>query len=96
MVARRSQAFTTEHWNGFWGMDARYWARRSDGACFAIDGRATVFDLASDSMPERHSEPVATLPRAGRYAMRVLIAKPVPGARTARTFACGVRRRIAR
>lgn len=96
MVARRSPAFTTEDWNGFWGSDARYYARRSDGACFAIDGAAMVFDLASDSMPARHSEPVASLPRAGRYTMRVLIAKPVAGTRSARTFACGVRRRVSR
>lgn len=99
MVARRPQAFTTEDWNGFWGSDERYYARRSDGACFIIDGRATVFDLASASPPAMHSEPVAALPRVGSYALRVLVARPVAGTGRVggrRLFACGVRRPMSR
>ena len=99
MVARRPEAFTTEDWNGFWGTDARYYARRSDGACFAIDGRVTVFDLASDSPPALHSEPVAALPHVGSYAMRMLVARPIAGngrQENRRLFACGVRRPLSR
>ena len=112
MVARRSQAFTTEDWNGFWGTDARYYARRSDGACFAIDAAAMVFDLAGSATPSSHAHPVASLPRSGRYTMRVLVARsvmastrPVAGetkkqtsaeSTRPRVFACGVRRAVPR
>lgn len=108
MVARRSEQFTSQEWNGLWGTDARYYARRSDGACFAIDGAMTVFDLAGSSPPPRHARPVASLPHVGRYTLRVFAARPIatgipetadgaPVQRpSARLFACGVRRPVPR
>lgn len=77
MVARRSQRFTSEDWNGLWGTDARYYARRSDGVCFAIDGTVTLFDLAGSSPPTPHARQVASLPHAGRYALRLIAARAI-------------------
>ncbi|HEX6057444.1 MAG TPA: hypothetical protein VFZ11_00405 [Gemmatimonadaceae bacterium] len=77
MVARSPKRFTSEDWTGHWGSDARYWARRSDGACFAIDGAVAVFDLARSAPPASLSQRVASLPDAGRYAMRVVAAGPL-------------------
>lgn len=111
MVARRTQQFTSQEWNGLWGTDARYYARRSDGACFAIDGAINVFDLAGSSTPSPHLQPVASLPHVGRYNLRVFAARPIPSngrqdgddaatagprRRPARLFAYGVRRPVAR
>lgn len=111
MVARRSQQFTSQEWNGLWGTDARYYARRSDGACFAIDGAMTVFDLAGSSPPSLHAQPVAALPHVGRYTLRVFAARPIANGkpdtpddaaatvaprRSARLFAYGVRRPVSR
>jgi hypothetical protein len=92
MVDRRSQQFTGESWNGLWGTDARYYARRSDGACFEIDGSANVFDLAGSSPPPPHARRVACLPNAGRYTLTVCAVRQ-EGSRA--VFAYGVRRRSA-
>ena len=72
MLARRSQQVTSESWNGHWGADARYYARRSDGVCFAIDGAARVFDLADTTASSPHARPVKSLPADGRYTLSVL------------------------
>ena len=73
MIVRRTERFAREAWNGVLGSDARYYARRSDGACFAIDGAVRVLDLASpDQSP--HVRAVASLPQKGRYALRVFAA----------------------
>lgn len=110
MVARRlHQHITTESWDGHWGEDARYYARRSDGACFAIDGAVNVFDLASATPPSPHARPVDSLPVVGRYTLSVFAQRPLeeshvkpsidgpspihPRATTTRLLACGVRRR---
>lgn len=77
MVARRSQRFTSEDWTGHWGTDARYYARRSDGACFAIDGAVAVFDLARSAPPASLAQRLASIPDAGRYALRVFAAGPL-------------------
>lgn len=82
MVARRSQRFTSEDWTGHWGTDARYYARRSDGACFAIDGAVAVFDLARSAPPASLAQRLTSIPEAGRYALRVFAAGPL--AETAR------------
>ena len=111
MIARSSQRYTTEAWNGLWGADARFYARRSDGACFVIEGDVGVFDLAS-SLPEDLATQVKTLPQFGRYSLRMFVAKPrvattdSPAAESesddrpqearASLFACGVRRRMLR
>ncbi len=101
MVARRSQQFTSQEWNGLWGTDARYYARRSDGACFAFDGTMTVFDLAGSSPPSLHARPVAALPHGGRYTLRVFAARPIdagprPDATDESANAAQPRRRAAR
>ena len=77
MVARRSQRFTSEDWTGHWGTDKRYYARRSDGACFAIDGAVAVFDLARSAPPASMAQRLASIPDAGRYALRVFAAGPL-------------------
>ena len=77
MVARRSQRFTSEDWIGHWGTDARYYARRSDGACFAIDGAVAVFDLARSAPPASMAQRLPSIPKAGRYDLRVFAAGPL-------------------
>jgi hypothetical protein len=72
MVARRSQRFTSEGWSGHWGADARYYARRSDGACFAIDAGVAVFDLAQSGPPASMAQRLPSIPAAGRYALRMI------------------------
>lgn len=109
MIARRSKHVTSESWNGHWGPDARYYARRSDGVCFAIDGAVNVFDLAGTTPPLPHARPVDSLPVAGRYTLSVFAQRPIesghvkpsidgpsplhPRLVKARLLACGVRRR---
>lgn len=112
MIARGSQQFTSEDWNGFWGTDARYYARRSDGAYFVIERDAMVFDLAGTTTTP-HAQRVTSLPHVGRSTMRMLVARSLPtsvndasenGGRentvapndAPRVFACGVRRRFFR
>jgi hypothetical protein len=95
MVVRRSQPIISEAWSGLWGTDARFYARRSDGVCFAFDGAASVFDLAGSSPPAPHARPVATLPNVGRYILSVFAARPTESSNEGRrVFAYGVRRRI--
>ena len=112
MIARSPQRYTTEAWNGLWGADARFYARRSDGACFVIEGEVGVFDLAASPLPADHATEVKTLPQFGRYSLRMLVARPTeestspagdssdPAARPrearASLFACGVLRRMLR
>jgi hypothetical protein len=109
MIAPRSQHVTSETWNGHWGPDARYYARRSDGACFAIDGAVNVFDLARTTPPSPHARLVDSLPVAGEYTLSVFAQRPPeatyvkpsidgpspihPRITTARLLAFGVRRR---
>jgi hypothetical protein len=81
MLARRSQQVTKESWDGHWGTDARYYARRSDGACFAIDGAARIFDLADTSADVPHARPVESLPMIGGYTLSVLALPPRLGRR---------------
>ena len=105
MIARPSLV-TSETWNGRWGADARYYARRSDGACFAIDGAVNVADLAAPTPP--HARPVHSLPDDGEYVLSVFALRPGsmhvrpsidgpspihPRITSARLFAFGVRRR---
>jgi hypothetical protein len=71
MLARPSQHLTSESWYGHWGIDARFYARRGDGACFAIDPSMNVIDLAGTTPPEAHARPVESLPRLGRYTLSV-------------------------
>ncbi len=80
MVARRLQRFASEDWSGHWGADARYYARRSDGALFVIDGAVTVFDLAHSAPPAAMAERVSSIPDAGGYTLRVVAARPEPAA----------------
>jgi hypothetical protein len=82
MVARRLQRFASEEWSGHWGADARYYARRSDGALFVIDGAVTVFDLAHSAPPAAMAERVSAMPDVGGYTLRVVAARPEPGAAT--------------
>jgi hypothetical protein len=105
MASRRLQQITSEAWNGFWA-DARYYARRSDGACFAIDGATRMLDLAAASPASAHVRAVTALPQVGRFVLRVFATRPVEEARVepsgteseasapgrARLFAYGVRR----
>ena len=103
MVARPLQDVSSERWNGHWGADARYYARRSDGVCFAIDGAVNVFDLAGTTPPSSHAQPVDSLPVVGRYTLNVFAMRPLDGSRakasgelvgaTPRLLAYGVRRR---
>ena len=103
------QHTTSERWHGHWGTDARYYARRSDGVCFAIDGAVHVIDLASATPPTPHARPVDSLPRRGRYTLSVFAQRPAepsyvkpsidgpspvhPRIATAQLIAFGVRRR---
>ena len=108
MLAPRPHPVTSETWNGHWGADARYYARRSDGACFEIDGAVNVFDLAGTTPPSPHARRVKSLPVGGEYALRVFAQRPEPvhvqpsidgpsplhpRITTARLLAVGVRRR---
>jgi len=109
LLARRSQHVTSERWNGHWGADARYYARRSDGVCFAIDGAVNVLDLAGTTPPSPNARPVDSLPLAGRYTLSVFAVRPLDGSlakssgdvpsvsdplgATPRLLAYGVRRR---
>jgi hypothetical protein len=109
MLAHRSLHVTSESWTGHWGDDARYYARRSDGVCFAIDGAVNVFDLAGTTPPPPHARPVESLPAGGGYTLRVFVQRPLdtchvkpsidgpspihPRVTSARLLACGVRRR---
>jgi hypothetical protein len=77
MLARQSQHDTTEHWSGHWGADARFYARRSDGVCFAIDGRVNVIDLAASTPPSSHARAVESLPQLGRYTLSVFAVRPL-------------------
>lgn len=77
MVARGSQRFTSEDWIGHWGSDARYYARRRDGACFAIDGAVAVFDLARSAPPASMAQRLPSIPSAGRYDLRLFAAGPL-------------------
>jgi hypothetical protein len=108
MASRRSRQFTSEAWNGFWGTDARYYARRSDGACFAIDGEAKILDLAAATPASGHVRAVPTLPTVGRYVLQLFATQPIgdgwiepidetsaapaPSKQSSRLFAYGVRR----
>ena len=93
MVIRRTPHDTSEAWSGFWGADARYYARRSDGACFVIDGAARIVELAEVSAAAAHARAATIMPMAGRYELRVVAAQPAAeGVRQARLFAYGVRR----
>ena len=85
MLAPRSQHDTSERWQGHWGADERFYARRSDGACFAIDGAVSVIDLAGSTPPASHAERVDSLPRFGGYSLSVFAKGPL--------LAYGVRRR---
>jgi len=77
MIAPRPQPDTSERWYGHWGVDARYYARRSDGACFAIDGAVNVIDLAANTpVSPPHAQPVDSLPNAGRYSLSVFAVRP--------------------
>jgi hypothetical protein len=76
MIAPRSHLVTSETWNGHWGADARYYARRSDGACFAIDGAVNVFDLARTTPPSPHARMLESLPPDGEYTLSVFAQRP--------------------
>ena len=73
MLAHESAQVTTESWNGYWGVDACYYARRSDGVCFAIEGAMNVLDLAGATLPSAHARPVNALPISGRFSLRVVV-----------------------
>ena len=73
MLAHESAQVTTESWNGYWGVDACYYARRSDGVCFAIEGGMNVLDLAGATLPASQARPVNALPISGRFALRVVV-----------------------
>jgi len=110
MLDPRSQHDTSERWYGHWGTDARFYARRNDGLCFAIDGDVNVIDLAATATPAPHARPVDALPRLGRYTLSVFAVRPLdashvkpsidgpspihPRIPTARLIAFGVRRRV--
>ena len=81
MLARSSPQVTTESWNGRHGTDARYYGRRSDGVCFAIDGAARVFDLADTSASSPHARPVDSLPEDARYTLSLVALPPHSGSR---------------
>lgn len=83
MFDSRPQPITSEIWNGYWGTDARYYARRSDGECFAIDGAVNVVDLAAATPPSSHAHPVDSLPAVRCYQLRVFAQRP-PEARHVR------------
>ena len=94
MLARPSQHLTSESWYGHWGIDARFYARRGDGACFAIDPSMNVIDLAGTTPPEAHARPVESLPRLGRYTLSVFAVRSVAedsatSSVSARDVACG-------
>ena len=109
MLSHESAQVTTESWNGYWGVDACYYARRSDGVCFAIEGAMNVLDLAGATLPASQARPVNALPISGRFALRVVVMQaagetlsqgesampPQDDARRAkpRLLAVGVRRR---
>jgi hypothetical protein len=76
MIAPRPHPVTSETWNGHWGADARYYARRSDGACFEIDGAVNVFDLAGTTPPSPHARLVDSLPVDGEYTLNVFAQRP--------------------
>ena len=110
MISPRPQHVPRERWNGHWGADARYYARRSDGACFEIDGAVNVVDLAGTTAPSPHLRLVDALPVAGRYTLSVIAQHPRdeshvkpsidgpspihPRITSARLLAYGVRRRV--
>ena len=73
MLAHESAQVTTESWNGYWGVDACYYARRSDGVCFAIEGAMNVVDLAGVTLSSSRARPVNALPISGRFAMHVVV-----------------------
>ena len=79
MIARRSHHLSSERWSGHWGTDARYYARRSDGVCFAIDPTVNVLDLAGTTPPSEHARPVDSLPVAGGYTLTVFGDRPPVG-----------------
>ena len=109
MIAPRRRHVTSESWNGHWGADARYYARRSDGVCFAIDAAVNVLDLAGTTPPSTHAQPVEALPAAGPYTLTVFAQPPLeasyvkpsidgpspihPRVTAARLLVFGVRRR---
>ena len=109
MLARRSLPVTNASWSGHVGADKRYYARRSDGVCFAIEGAVPVVDLADATPPSSHARPMDSLPGPGEYTLSVLAHSPVascyvkpsidgpslvhPRAAAARLVAYGVRRR---
>lgn len=68
-----SAQVTTESWHGYWGVDACYYARRSDGVCFAIEGATNVLDLTAATLPPSRARPVNALPISGRFALRVVV-----------------------
>ena len=103
MVARPSSRVASERWSGHWGADARYHARRSDGACYSIDGAVRVSDLARAVPAAPLARPLPALDADGRYALCVVGTREEPpredvvpraGARREgrRLVACGVRR----
>ena len=110
MVAPRSRHDKSERWYGHWGADERFYARRSDCACFAIDGDVNVIDLAGSTPPSPQARPVDSLPRLGRFTLSVVVQHPPettyvrpsidgpspvhPQVATARLLAYGVRRRV--
>ena len=79
MIAPRLQPDASQRWDGHWTVDERLYARRSDGACFAIEAGVTVMELAgSESLSQ--ARPVESLPGTGRrarsvFAVRVLDAR---------------------
>jgi hypothetical protein len=110
MIAPRPQPDRSERWYGHWGADARYYACRSDGAYFEIDGAVNVIDLAGTTPASPHARPVDSLPVVGRYTLSVFAVRPLetshvkpsidgpspihPRVTTARLLAYGVRRRV--
>src|SRR5688572_27118983 len=82
MLSHGSAHITTESWNGYWGVDACYYARRSDGVCFAIEGAMNVLDLAGATLPAARARPVNALPISGRFALRVVVMHAVDEAPT--------------
>ena len=109
MLAPRSPHDTSERWYGHWGADERFYARRSDGVCFAIEAGVNVIDLAGSTPPVPDARPVDSLPVVGRYTLNVLAQPPLdtshvkpsidgpsplhPRAAAPRLLAYGVRRR---
>lgn len=82
MLFHGSAQVTTESWNGYWGVDACYYARRSDGVCFAIEGGMNVLDLAGATLPPSQARPVNALPISGRFALRVVVMQAAGAAAT--------------